>query len=92
MAEPASGKAHTLLKSRKHTLAFYVVSNQNHFPEPGWRRGNGLGRGLDVDGKIGVTTQWASLSAGNVLFCLFKEGWTGKRSASHASPALLKEA
>ncbi len=73
LPEVTPGEARSLHNARKQALTFQKVCHHGHFAEPGWRRGNRLRRGLDVDRKIGDTDQWSSLNHGNVSFFPLKE-------------------
>src|SRR5258708_24646852 len=55
VAEAATGKAHALTDGGKDTLLAKVLGHQGDFPEPGWRRGHGLARGLDDHRSISNT-------------------------------------
>src|SRR6266581_2980073 len=72
-SEAPTRKAHAFFNEREHTLVPQIVSYERHFAQPAWRRGNGLGRGLDCDRGIGDTTQRSSLHYGNGSFFPCKE-------------------
>src|SRR5712691_5759813 len=55
VAEAAAGKAHTLTDGGKDILLAKVLGHQGDFAEPGWRRGHGLGKGLDDHRSISDT-------------------------------------
>jgi hypothetical protein len=61
-------KAHTLTDLTQDAVFAKMRRYQHHFPKPGRRRGNGLGRGLDDHHIIGDTGHMYLLEEMNCVF------------------------